>query len=65
MTAFEFVSVLLSIVVSLAFTLILTGTARLIQAKGVRFSLVYALWVGLIVFSCVDYWISRFPTAQT
>lgn len=58
MTAFEFVSVLLSIVVSLAFTHILTGMARLIQAKRVRFSIVYALWVGLIVFSCVDYWIS-------
>jgi hypothetical protein len=58
MTAFEFVSVLLSIVVSLAFTHILTGTARLIQAKRVRFSLVHTLWVLLIVFSCVDYWIS-------
>lgn len=58
MTAFEFVSVLLSIVVSLAFTHILTGMARLIQAKAVRFSLVHALWVAMIVFSCVDYWIS-------
>jgi hypothetical protein len=58
MTAFEFVSVLLSIVVSLAFTHMLTGTARLIQAKRVRISLVYALWVLMIVFCCVDYWFS-------
>ena len=58
MTAFEFVSVLLSIVVSLAFTHILTGAARLIQAKRVRFSLVYALWLIAIAFGCVDYWIS-------
>lgn len=58
MTAFEFVCVLLSIVVSLAFTHLLTGVARLIQARRVRFSLTYAAWLLMIAFCCVDYWIS-------
>lgn len=65
MTTFEFVSVLLSIVVSLAFTHLLTGVARLIQARRVRFSLLYAGWIGLFLFSCVDFWFSLWQARAT
>jgi hypothetical protein len=58
MTTFEFVSVLLSIVVSLAFAHLLTGVARLIQARIAKVSWLYFGWMGLILFSCVDYWFS-------
>jgi hypothetical protein len=65
MTTFEFVSVLLSIVISLAFAHLLTGVARLVQAKGVRFSPVYAGWLGVFLFCCVDYWFSLWQTRAT
>jgi hypothetical protein len=65
MTTFEFVSVLLSIVVSLAFAHLLTGVARLVQAQGVRFSLVYAGWMGVFLFCCLDYWFSLWQTRGT
>ena len=58
MTTFEYVSVILSVVVSLAFTHLLTGVARIIQTPGVRFSFAYAGWLALLVFWCVDYWFS-------
>lgn len=58
MTTFEYVSVLLSIVVSLAFTHVLAGVVRLIHARGVKFSLLYAGWISLLLFWCVDYWFS-------
>lgn len=58
MTPFDYVSVILSVVVSLAFTHLLTGVVRLIQVRHVRFSFVYAGWIGLLLFWCVDYWFS-------
>lgn len=58
MTTFEYVSVILSVVVSLAFAHLLTGLVRLIHARSIRFSLVYAGWIGLLLFWCVDYWFS-------
>lgn len=65
MTTFEFVSVLLSIVVSLAFAHLLTGIARLIQAKVVNPSLPYVGWVGIFLFCCVDYWFSLWQARVT
>jgi hypothetical protein len=65
MTTFEFVSVLLSIVVSLAFAHLLTGIARLVQAQGVRFSLFYAGWMGVFLFCCLDYWFSLWQIRGT
>lgn len=65
MSTFEFVSVLLSIVVSLAFAHLLTGIARLVQAQGVKFSLLYAAWMGLLLFCCVDYWFSLWQLRGT
>ncbi|MBS0384633.1 MAG: hypothetical protein JSS00_04710 [Proteobacteria bacterium] len=58
MTTFEFVSVLLSIVVSLAFAHLLTGIARLLRTRIVHPSLPYFGWVGIFLFGCVDYWFS-------
>jgi hypothetical protein len=65
MSTFEFVSVLLSIVVTLAFTHLLTGIARLINAKDVKFSLVWAGWIGALLFGCVDYWFSLWQARAT
>ena len=65
MTTFEFVSVLLSIVVSLAFAHLLTGIARLIQAKVARISWVYVGWMGIFLFCCVDYWFSLWQARAT
>ncbi len=65
MNTFDFVSVLLSIVVSLAFTHLLAGVARLIAAEGVKFSLTWAGWVGVLLFSCVDYWFSLWQARKT
>lgn len=58
MTTFEYVSVLLAIVISLAFTHLVMGMVRLIQSRGVKLSFVYLGWVGLLLFFCVDYWLS-------
>lgn len=58
MTTFEYVSVLLAIVISLAFTHLVMGMVRLIQSKGVKLSFVYLGWIGLLLFFCVDYWFS-------
>lgn len=58
MSTFEYVSVLLAIVMSLALAHVLTGLAEVIRAKKVRFSLLHSGYVGLILFCCVDYWFS-------
>lgn len=58
MTTFEYVSVLLAIVISLAFTHLVMGMVRLIQSKGVKLSFVYLGWIGILLFLCVDYWFS-------
>ena len=58
MNTFEYVSVLLSIVVSLALTHLISSVVRLVQARGTRFSFIYAGWFVLLLFWCVDYWFS-------
>lgn len=58
MNTFEYVSVIFTVVVSLAFTHLLAGVVRLIQTRGVKFSFVHASWIALLVFCCVDYWFS-------
>lgn len=58
MLPFDYVAVLLSIVISLALTHLLTGVAAMIQ-NGVRnFSLPLVHWMGFCLFLCVDYWFS-------
>ena len=56
MQPFDYVTVLLSIVVSLALAHLLTGIAHMIQ-DGVRsFSMPLAQWILFSLFLCVDYW---------
>ena len=54
MTAFELVVIVLSVVISLAFTHLLTGIAQLIRARKVKFSIIHAAWIGQMLFTCVD-----------
>jgi hypothetical protein len=56
MTPFDYISVLLSIVISIALAHILTGIARMIRSGVVRFSIPLAQWIGFCLFLCVDYW---------
>ena len=58
MTAFELVVIVMSVVISLAFTHLLTGIVQLIQVRKVKFSITHAGWVGLLLFACLDYWLS-------
>jgi hypothetical protein len=58
MSTFEFVSVLLSIVISLAVAHLLTGVAQALKAKKVRFHWVLAGWWLFVFMLCVDYWFS-------
>lgn len=58
MTPFEYISVLLSIVVSLALTHLLIGIARIIKAGVSRWSLPAIGWIGFAAFLCLDYWFS-------
>ena len=61
MTAFEFFTVLLSIVVSLGVASLLTAVSRLIQeSHRVRFSLTYALWVVAIFNLQITLWLKAF-----
>jgi len=58
MTTFEFVSVLLSIVVSLALAHLLTAFARMAKAKNLKLSWVLIGWMGVAMFGCLDFWFS-------
>ena len=56
MQPFDYIAVLLSIVISLALAHLLTGIAHMIQ-NGVRgFSIPLSQWILFSVFLCVDYW---------
>ena len=59
MTPFEYVSVLLSIVVSLALAHLLIGIAKIIKVGVSRWSIPLLGWIGCMAFLCVDYWISN------
>jgi len=58
MTASEHVLILLSLIISLALAQVLSGLARLIQARGVRWSALHAVWVFYTFLILIDYWIS-------
>jgi hypothetical protein len=56
MLPFEYISVLLSIVITLALAHLLSAIAQMID-KGVRnFSIVLVQWIGFCLFLCLDYW---------
>ena len=65
MSTFEFVSVLLSIVISLAITHLLTGVALALKAKKLRFDWVLAGWWLFVAMLCVDYWFSVWRLRDT
>lgn len=65
MSSFEFVSVLLSIVVSLALAHLLTAVARMLQAKDLKFSFLLAGWIGIALFDCIDFWFSLWAARDT
>lgn len=66
MTAFEFFTVLLSIVVSLGVASLLIAVARLVQeSHRVRFSLVYALWVVAIFNLQLTFWLKAWSYHAT
>ena len=65
MTTFEFVSVLLSLVVSLALAHLLTGMARMLVAKEMKFSFVLLGWMGIALFNCIDLWFSLWAARDT
>jgi hypothetical protein len=65
MSTFEFVSVLLSIVISLALAHLLTGVAQALKAKKVRFDWVLAGWWLFVGMLCVDYWFSVWRLRDT
>lgn len=58
MTPFEYVSVLLSIVVSLALTHLLIGITKMIKVGVSRWSVPLVGWIGIAAFLCIDYWFS-------
>ena len=58
MTAFEYVSILLSIVVSLALAHLLHGFAQIIKAGVSRGSAIVVGWNVYAAMMCVDYWFS-------
>jgi hypothetical protein len=56
MTSFEYVSVLLSIVIAIALAHILSAIARMVEHGVVKFSVPLAQWIGFCLFLCVDHW---------
>jgi hypothetical protein len=58
MQPFDYIAVLLSIVISLALAHLLTGIAHIIQNGFCRFSVPLAQWILFCLFLCVDYWFS-------
>jgi len=58
MKAFDYISVLLSFVISLVFAQVLTGISHMIQSGVRRISIPSLYWIGFVLFSCVDYWFS-------
>jgi hypothetical protein len=58
MRPFDYVSILLSIVISFALAHLLGGIAHIVQNGFRRFSIPLAHWIAFCLFLCVDYWFS-------
>ena len=56
MGSFDYIAVLLSIVISLALAHLLIGIAHMIQDGVRRFSIPLVQWIVFSLFLCVDYW---------
>ncbi|RYG82922.1 MAG: hypothetical protein EON59_14020 [Alphaproteobacteria bacterium] len=63
MTIFEYVMVLLSMVLSLSLTQLVSGVGELARSRNVRWSLAHGLWIvvgfGLILDVWTSYWLIR------
>jgi hypothetical protein len=58
MTPFEYVSVLLSVVISLALAHLLIGITKIVKAGVSRWSIPLMGRIGIMAFLCIDYWFS-------
>lgn len=58
MKAFDYISVLLSFVISLVFAQVLTGISHMIQSGVRRISIPSLYWIGFVLYLCVDFWFS-------
>ena len=58
MSPFDYVSVLLSFVISLVVAQVLTGISHMIHSGVRRVSIPLLYWIGYVLFNCVDYWFS-------
>lgn len=56
MRPFDYIAVLLSIVISFALAHLLAGIANMIENGVRRFSIPLAQWIAFSLFLCVDYW---------
>jgi hypothetical protein len=63
---FEYVMILISVVLSLGLTQVLTGAAELVRAHGlVRWSLTYCLWLVAALAFVLDMWASMWLLHDT
>lgn len=58
MKPFDYISVLLSFVISMVFAQVLTGISHLINSGVRRPVTPLWYWIGCVLFYCVDYWFS-------
>jgi len=58
MKPFDYISVLLSIVLSLALAHVLASAAHIIQHGLRRWSALLAFWIAMIAYMVVDFWLS-------
>lgn len=56
MSSFEFLSVLISVVVGLGMTHLLTGAGSLLHGKNARLSRIHGTWTVFVFFFLVIYW---------
>jgi len=65
MRAFEYIAILLSIIISFAFAHLLNGIAHIIEHGVKRFSLLLTHWIVWCLFLCVDYWFTIWHARDT
>src|SRR5579863_206551 len=65
MRSFEYIAILLSIVISFAFAHLLNGIAHIIANGVKRFSVLLAQWIAWCLFLCIDYWFTIWHARDT
>lgn len=64
MTGNDLISVLVSIVISLAIAHLLGGIGRIMRAPKVTFSVLQGAWVVFLLLECVSFWVSTALTRE-